>query len=128
MGLCRKVIASKSYRSWNIEVVIATYSYHSGNILTVIAFKGYYSASKAKAITCNAVTFCSNVADLWKSGHFLGREISWVASFYFKDGFEFSLKIGHLAEMEIKHYLPITAFYLAIAEGSDWTPRLMHNS
>ncbi len=65
LGLCRKVIASKSYRFWQIEAVIATpFSYRFGNILTVIAFKSYCSASKAKAMTCNAVTFCSNVADL----------------------------------------------------------------
>jgi hypothetical protein len=64
LGLCRKVIAFKSYRFWQIEAVIATFSYRFGNILTVIALKSYCSASKAKAITCNAVTFWSNVADL----------------------------------------------------------------
>jgi hypothetical protein len=72
--LLLKVIASKSYRSWHKEAVITTDSYRSGNILAVIATDSYHSGnilavialkviahSKAKAITCNGVTFCSNV-------------------------------------------------------------------
>ncbi len=62
--LWRNDLASKSYRSGQNEVVIATDSYRSGNILAITAFKSYCSDSKAKAITCNAVTFCTNVADL----------------------------------------------------------------
>jgi hypothetical protein len=39
LGLCRKVIPYKSYRSQHIEFAIATYSYRSGNILTAVALK-----------------------------------------------------------------------------------------
>ncbi len=59
LGLWGKVIASKSYRSWHIEAVTTTCSYRSGNILAV---NFYCSDSNAKVITCNAATFCSNVA------------------------------------------------------------------
>jgi hypothetical protein len=55
--LWRNDLASKSYRSGQNEAVIATDSYRSGNILAITAFKSYCSDSKAKAITCNAVTF-----------------------------------------------------------------------
>ncbi len=72
--LWRKVIASKSYRSGLKEAVIATHSYCSVNILAVIASKVYCFNSKTKVMTCNAVTFRSNVADLCKRA-FIGRTI-----------------------------------------------------
>ncbi len=48
-----------------MESVIASYSYRSRSIGNVIALLySYVSDDMTKAITCNAVTFCCNVADL----------------------------------------------------------------
>ncbi len=49
-----------------MEIAIASYSYRSGLIRNIIAFYSYCSESMTKTITYNAVTFWSNVADLWK--------------------------------------------------------------
>jgi hypothetical protein len=57
LGLWIKVIASKSYSFGHKRAVIDTYSYRSGNILAVAASKSYCCDSKAKAITCKAITF-----------------------------------------------------------------------
>jgi hypothetical protein len=64
LTLWRKFSAFDSYRSRHMEILIASYSYRSGLIGNVIAFYSYRSENMTKAITCNAVTFWSNVADL----------------------------------------------------------------
>ncbi len=45
LGLRRKVIASKSYRTGHKGAVIATCSYRSGNVLAIIASESYCSDS-----------------------------------------------------------------------------------
>ncbi len=62
--LRRKVIAYYSGRPRLIEIAIAFYSYRSGLIGNVISFCSYRSENMNKAITYNAVPFCSNVAYL----------------------------------------------------------------
>ncbi len=47
-----------------MEIVIVSYIYRSGLIENVIAFYIYRSENMTKAITCNSITFWSNVADL----------------------------------------------------------------
>ncbi len=63
--LRRKVIASHSCHSRLFKIAIAFYSYRSGLIGNVISFYSYRSEHMKKAITYNAVTFCSNVAYLY---------------------------------------------------------------
>jgi hypothetical protein len=66
--LWRNVIAFHSYRSRLMEIVTTSYSNRSALVGNVIAFHSYRSENMTKAMTCNAVTFWSNVADLWLQG------------------------------------------------------------
>jgi hypothetical protein len=47
-----------------MEIVTTSYSYRSALGGNVIAFHSYRSENVTKAMTCHAVTFLSNIADL----------------------------------------------------------------
>jgi hypothetical protein len=77
--LWRKVIAFYSYRSRFTETVIASYSYRSRLLGNFNAFFSYGSDNMTKAITRNAVTFWSNIADLWWDNNFVDKlNILWM--------------------------------------------------
>ncbi len=70
--LWRKAITFYSYRSSLVEIVIASYIHRYVLIGNIIALYSYSSVSMInKALTCNAVTFGRNVADLWSRVHSL---------------------------------------------------------
>jgi hypothetical protein len=61
-----------SCRSRLVEIVIASYIYRYVLIGNIIAFYSYLFVSMInKAITCDAVTFGRNFADLWSRVHSL---------------------------------------------------------
>ncbi len=70
--LWRKTITFYSYRSWLVEIVIASYIHRYELIGNIIALFSYlYVSMINKEITCNAVMFGWNVADLWSRFHSL---------------------------------------------------------
>ncbi len=78
---------------WFIEPVISSWSYHSVEVWAVIASKIYGSEEMTSAMTCKAVTFSSNVANLWCSVRKL-PVLTWA---------EYLLSHGHLPPMPRAH-------------------------